>query len=85
MRKPKVNWNSKEVLEILKDQSLTIQQMADKLGVSYFRVAHKRSEFGLERLRGAGLDHVLTNKERKARYNAKIKQIGYKPLSSIKE
>jgi hypothetical protein len=85
MRKPKVNWNSKDVLEIIKDRSLTIQQMADKLGISYSSVAHKRAELGLERICPVGLDHALTNKETKARYNAKIKLIGYKPLYTTKE
>ena len=80
----KVNWNSEEVLAIIKDPHRSNQQKADKLGVSYWTLSRKRHELGLKYPYTVGIDHKLTNKERKARYNAKIKKIGYRPLYTTK-
>ena len=81
----KINWDDPEILAVIKDPTLTNQQKADILGISYWTVSHKRVELGLPHLCWVGIDHKLTNKERKARYNAKIKKIGYKPLYTLKE
>lgn len=74
------DWDDERVLKIINDPTLSIQQMANKIGVSYWTLSHKRGELGLKYPYRVGIDHKLTNKERKARYNAKIKEIGYKPL-----
>lgn len=67
------NWNRPEVKRILDNPDLTLSQMAERLGVSYFQASRKRKE--LECTRNlkvtGGYGHIATNKERKARYNAK--------------
>lgn len=84
MKRKKIDWNNSEVLKIIKDPLLSSQEKADKIGVSYSTLSHKRSDMGLKYPFTVGIDHKLTNREVKARYNAKIKKIGYKPLYTQK-
>lgn len=84
MKRKKIDWNDPEVLRIIKDPLLNNQEKADKIGVSYYTISHKRGELGLKYPFTVGIDHKLTNRETKARYNAKIKKIGYKPLYTQK-
>lgn len=80
MNKPKVDWSSKETINILSNPTLSLKQMAEQLGVkSIWNISRERSKLGLDRLYSA-YGHKSSNKERKARYNAKIKQNKYKPL-----
>jgi len=75
------DWKSKEVIDILSDNSLTLSQMAKKLGYDYSYVSKKRKELGLPKLYHYIVPgQVLTNKEYKARYNAKLKENGWVPL-----
>ena len=54
--------------------------MVEQLGIkSIWYVSRKRSKLGLGRLYST-YGHKSSNQERKARYNAKIKQNKYKPL-----
>ena len=85
MARFKVDWDNPEILAIIEDPALSNQEKADKIGCKYSTLSHKRSEMGYKYPFRVGIDHKLTNKERKARYNAKIKKIGYKPLYTLKE
>jgi len=80
----KVDWKTKEVMNIISNPLLQLDEMCKLLGVTRFYISRKRKEFGLPRICFGKYGHKSSNRERKARYNAKIKLIGYKPLSSIK-
>jgi len=82
MAKRKVNWSGEDVISVLSDRSLTLTEMAMKIGVkSIYEVSRKRRQLGItERCYGNGLGRAMTNKERKQRYNEKIKANGWKPL-----
>lgn len=76
----KVNWSSRETIGILSNPSLSLKEMAEKLGIkSIWNVSRERSKLGIGRLYSA-YGHKSSNQERKARYNAKIKQNKYKPI-----
>ena len=76
----KVDWNNTEVLNILSSPTLSLEEMSNKIGCSRFYVSRKRKELGLPKITWGGYGHTSTNQERKARYNAKLKLNGYKPL-----
>lgn len=78
-----INWNSKEVIEVISNPNLSVRQMSEILGKDIFSISRHRSKLGLPRLHSAsGLDRPMTNAERKQRYNVKLKANGWKPLSS---
>lgn len=77
------NWNNPEVVEILSNNYLSLDEMAEILNRSKYNICRRRKQLGLGRLPKGNYGHISTNKERKARYNAKIKLNGYKPLKTI--
>ncbi|MBR3783999.1 MAG: hypothetical protein IKJ78_06015 [Bacteroidales bacterium] len=81
MRPKKIDWQSPAVVNLLKNDSIPLKQKAEQLGVSYYYVVRKRRALGLPLFCYGGYGHKSTNQERKARYNAKIKNNKYKPLS----
>ena len=77
----RIQWNSKEVQEILSDTGLSVKDMAYILGRSVYTICHRRKELGITfQATGNGLGRRMTNKERKAKYNAKIKYHRYLPI-----
>ncbi len=83
--KSKVDWNDKHTRAIIESRVLTLNEMAMLLGVSTFYLSRKRKAIGItERVYGNGLGRPTTNKERKQKYNAKIKVNGYLPLYKTK-
>ena len=80
----KVDWKSKKVMDIISNPLLKLDEMCKLLGVSRFYISRKRKEFNLPYIYYGKYGHKSSNQERKARYNAKIKLIGYKPLNSVK-
>ena len=82
MARPKnIDWLGEEVSSMLCDLSLSTKEIAARLGVSVWCVSrHRVVATGLPRRPWGGYGHSSTNAERKARYNAKIKENGYKPL-----
>lgn len=84
-RKPIVDWNCDVTIGILSNNSLSLKEMAQMLGLkNIWHISRKRKQLGLGRLPNGDYGHITSNKERKARYNAKIKANGYKPLNSKK-
>lgn len=75
-----IDWSLPEVMDLLLDDTVPLLVKAERLGVSYWMVSRKRSALGAGHFPYGGYGHISTNKERKARYNAKIRQNGYKPL-----
>ena len=77
----RVNWLSEETKAILTNNDYTLNQMSELLGVSRWLVSRKRRElYTKQHIYGHGRSRALTNKERKERYNAKIKEHGYQPI-----
>lgn len=79
-RKARIDWNSEDTLRILSNNYLSLNDMSRMVGFSIWYISRKRKKLGLGRLPNADYGHVASNKERRARYNAKIKLNGYKPL-----
>ena len=77
----KINWEAKEVIDILSNPRLSLNAMSKQLGVTIWHISRRRSRLGLGRLYSS-YGHKSTNKERKQRYNSKIKLNNYKPLNS---
>ena len=69
IKKCKIDWYSLEVKEILSNNYLSLDKMAEKLGVSKWLISRRRKELGFSRLPVGDYGHISTNKERKARYN----------------
>lgn len=76
---------TKEELEIINSGKYYLNELVILIpNHSYTAIAHKCKRLG----KGKGHhlkygDKPSTNAQRKAKYNAKIKQIGYKPLYTI--
>lgn len=85
MGKRKVDWDSDAVLTIVNDETISLEDKAKKLGVSIWYLCRqmKRLDIKHNRYWKTGLDRPATNKERKARYNAKRKAIGWKYLYQV--
>lgn len=82
----KLDITKQEVMDILSNPKLSLQEMADAIGVkSKWYICRKRKALGLPKKYPGGLDRPLTNRERKAKYNAKRKAIGWKYLYQISE
>ena len=80
-----IDWDSDEIKSIICSKELTLTEMAEKIGCSIWYLSRKRRRLGHDKILKGGYGHIATNKERKARYNAKIKPFGYKPLKEIKK
>lgn len=77
-----IRWNSQEVIDILKNPNYSLSQMAELIGCkSIFEISRRRRKAGITyRCYGTGLTRRQTNQETKRRYNAKIKEHGWKPI-----
>ena len=82
-----INWESKEVVEILNNNTLSLDSKSKMLGVSVWWVCKQMKRIGVKHnpYWKTGLDRPSTNKERKARYNAKRKEIGWKYLYQVQK
>ena len=85
MGKRKVDWDSNAVLSIVNDETISLEDKAVKLGVSIWYLCRQMKRLGIKHNRywKTGLGRPTTNKERKARYNAKRKAIGWKYLYQV--
>lgn len=81
----KIDWKSEKVIEILNNNKLGLDSKSKMLGVSMWWVCRQMKRLGIKHNRywKTGLDRPVTNKERKARYNAKRKAIGWKYLYQV--
>lgn len=81
-RPSKINWQSPEVTSILNNPTLGLDAKSEKLGVSIYWLCRQMKRLGITHNKywRTGLNRPATNKERKARYNAKRKAIGWKYL-----
>lgn len=80
-----IDWKSEEVIEILNNNKLGLDSKSKMLGVSMWWVCRQMKRLGIQHnpYWNTGLDRPTTNKERKARYNAKRKAIGWKYLYQV--
>lgn len=80
-----IDWESEEVIEILNNNKLGLDSKSKMLGVSMWWVCRQMKRLGIKHnlYWKTGLDRPTTNKERKARYNAKRKAIGWKYLYQV--
>ena len=84
--KPKVNWKSAEVINILFDDTLGLEAKCQLLGInSKYYLCRKMKQLGIKHNKywRYNLNRPTTNKERKARYNKKRKAIGWKYLYEV--
>lgn len=82
----KIDWGNDEVLAVLNDNTLSLKRKSEMIGVSLWFLCRKMKGLGIKHNRywRTGLDRPATNKEIKARYNAKRKAIGWKYLYQVK-
>lgn len=82
----RINWESNETFSILNNSTLGLDAKAHLLGVSIWHLCKKMKRLGIKHnvYWRSGLDRPMSNKERKARYNAKRKSVGWKYLYQVK-
>lgn len=82
----RINWNSPDVLSILSNDTIGLKEKAEAVGCSMWHLCRKMKALGIKQnlYWRTGLDRPATNRERKARYNAKRKAIGWKYLYQVK-
>lgn len=80
-RRSNINWDSKEVLSILNDNT-SLENKAKSLGITIQWLCRKMKSLGIKHncYWRTGFDKPATNKEIKVRYDAKRKAIGWKYL-----
>ena len=85
-RKSRIDWGSPEVLSVITDDTLGLDAKSKALGIKKYWLCRQMKRLGIKHnlYWRSGLNRPLTNKERKARYNAKRKAIGWKYLYQVK-